>query len=71
MRQLKEVKISGFKNINHQMTRFDTIRHFNILLGQNNIGKSTLLQTLDLLENREGKKIVLINQTKIQIAFIP
>lgn len=71
MWQLKEAKISSFRNMNHRMAGFDTISNFNILVGQNNIGKSTLLQTLDMLVNKEERQVGLTNQTKIQFTFIP
>ncbi|HEM4052640.1 TPA: ATP-binding protein [Streptococcus suis] len=71
MWQLKEVKISSFKNINHRMAGFDTISNFNILVGQNNIGKSTLLQTFDILVNKEERQVGLTSQTRIQFTFVP
>ncbi|HFI0466236.1 TPA: AAA family ATPase [Streptococcus suis] len=71
MWQLKEVKISSFKNINHRMAGFDTISNFNILVGQNNIGKSTLLQTFDILVNKEERQVGLTSQTRIQFIFVP
>lgn len=71
MKKLKEIKISNYKNIGHQVVGFDTISNFNILVGQNNIGKSTLLQALDMLVNKEESQVGLTNQTKIQFTFIP
>ena len=35
MKKLKEIKISNYKNIGHQVVGFDTISNFNILVGQN------------------------------------
>lgn len=71
MKQLKEIKISNYKNIGHQVVGFDTISNFNILVGQNNIGKSTLLQTFDMLVNKEGRQVELTSQTKIKFTFVP
>lgn len=49
MKRLKMIKIANFKNIGEEPIGFDKIGNLNILVGQNNIGKSTLLQSLDFL----------------------
>ncbi|MDO4872809.1 MAG: ATP-binding protein [Carnobacterium sp.] len=49
MKRLETLKIANFKNIGEKPIGFDKIGNLNILVGQNNIGKSTLLQSLDFL----------------------
>ena len=49
MKRLETIKIANFKNIGEEPIGFDRISNLNILVGQNNIGKSTLLQSLDFL----------------------
>lgn len=49
MERLETIKIANFKNIGEEPIGFDKIGNLNILVGQNNIGKSTLLQSLDFL----------------------
>lgn len=49
MKRLETIKITNFKNIGEEPIGFDKISNLNILVGQNNIGKSTLLQSLDFL----------------------
>lgn len=49
MKRLETIKIANFKNIGEEPIGFDKIGNLNILVGQNNIGKSTLLQSLDFL----------------------
>lgn len=47
---LKSLKVANYKNIGNFFIGFDNIEKLNILIGQNNIGKSILLSILDKLE---------------------
>ena len=49
MKRLETIRIANFKNIGEEPIGFDKMGNLNILVGQNNIGKSTLLQSLDFL----------------------
>ena len=44
---LKSLKVANYKNIGNAFIGFDRIEKFNILIGRNNIGKSTLLSILN------------------------
>ena len=44
---LKSLKVANYKNIGDSFIGFDRIEKFNILIGRNNIGKSTLLSILN------------------------
>lgn len=44
---LKSLKVANYKNIGSSFIGFDRIEKFNILIGRNNIGKSTLLSILN------------------------
>lgn len=44
---LKSLKVANYKNIGSSFIGFDNIEKFNILIGRNNIGKSTLLSILN------------------------
>ena len=46
---LKSMKIANFKNIGNKYIGFERLTKLNVLIGQNNIGKSTLLEMLDFL----------------------
>ena len=48
---IKSLKVANYKNISHSFIGFDNIEKFNILIGQNNIGKSTLLSVLHKFKN--------------------
>ena len=43
------MKIANFKNIGNKYIGFERLTKLNVLIGQNNIGKSTLLEMLDFL----------------------
>ena len=47
---LKSLKVANYKNIGDSFIGFDNLEKFNILIGQNNIGKSILLSILDKLK---------------------
>ena len=49
MNRIKSLKIKNFKHIGNSYVGFDRIKNLNILVGQNNIGKSTLLQSIEIL----------------------
>lgn len=48
---LKSLKVANYKNIGDSFVGFDNIEKFNILIGRNNIGKSTLISILNKLNN--------------------
>lgn len=48
---LKSLKVANYKNIGDSFIGFDNLEKFNILIGRNNIGKSTLLSILNQLNH--------------------
>lgn len=44
---LKSMKIANYKNIGNKYIGFEQLTKLNVLIGQNNIGKSTLLEMID------------------------
>lgn len=48
---LKSLKVANYKNIGDSFIGFDNLEKFNILIGRNNIGKSTLLSILSQLNH--------------------
>lgn len=46
---LKSMKIANYKNIGNKYIGFEQLTKLNVLIGQNNIGKSTLLEMIDFL----------------------
>lgn len=43
---MKSIKIEGFKNIHELSIEFD--RHFNVIVGENGTGKSTVFDAICL-----------------------
>ena len=71
---LKEIAITGFKGIKDRVVIIP--RQFNVIVGQNDAGKSTILKALDLfLNNRVYSPENLNNQTGqytiIELIFDP
>jgi putative ATP/GTP-binding protein len=73
---LKSLKVANYKNIGDSFIGFDNLEKFNILIGRNNIGKSTLLSILNQLNhitNAEPyeKKITVDLEFSIIIDSVP
>lgn len=73
---LKSLKVANYKNIGDSFIGFDNLEKFNILIGRNNIGKSTLLSILNQLNhitNAEPyeKKITVDLEFSIIIDTVP
>jgi len=71
---LKEIAISGFKGIKDRVVIIP--RQFNVIVGKNDAGKSTILKALDLfLNNKAFVPENLNNQTSqytvIELIFDP
>ena len=71
MKRLETIKIANFKNIGKEPIGFDKIGNLNILVGQNNIGKSTLLQSLDFLLKSSDFDERSKNNVSIEFSFKP
>ena len=71
MEQLKSLQIKNFKHIKEHFVGFESIDNLNILIGQNNIGKSTLLQSIELLLNKEIKNQYVTENTVLEFSFCP
>lgn len=71
MSRLKSLKIRNYKHIGDSYIGFDKLENLNILVGQNNIGKSTLLQSIEMLisDNKNNRDISL--ETKLEFGFCP
>ena len=73
---LKSLKVANYKNIGDSFIGFNNLEKFNILIGRNNIGKSTLLSILNQLNhitNAEPyeKKITVDLEFSIIIDTVP
>ena len=71
MEQLKSLQIKNFKHIKEHFVGFESIDNLNILIGQNNVGKSTLLQSIELLLNKKIKDQYVTENTVIEFSFCP
>lgn len=71
MSRLKSLKIKNYKHIGDSYIGFDKLENLNILVGQNNIGKSTLLQSIEMLisDNKNNRDISM--KTKLEFGFCP
>lgn len=69
MEMIKSMKVSNYKNIGETKIGFDDISNFNILIGRNNIGKSTLLQILDIVMSEDKNRIKELGDAKIYFSI--
>lgn len=73
---IKSLKVANYKNIGDFFIGFDNLEKFNILIGRNNIGKSTLLSILNQLSyinaaERYDKKVNMDIEFSITIDSVP
>lgn len=73
---LKSLKVANYKNIGDSFIGFDNLEKFNILIGRNNIGKSTLLEFIDtfnhIYNNRlMDKYLVMDLEISVKIDSVP
>ena len=73
---LKSLKVANYKNIGDSFIGFDRIEKFNILIGRNNIGKSTLLEFINtfnhIYNNRlMDKYLVMDLEISVKIDSVP
>ena len=71
MEQLKSLQIKNFKHIKEHFVGFESIDNLNILIGQNNIGKSTLLHSIEILLNKKIKDQYVTENTVLEFSFCP
>lgn len=71
MNRLKSLKIKNYKHIGDSYIGFDKLENFNILVGQNNIGKSTLLQSIEMLISEDVTNRELSTDTMLEFVFCP
>lgn len=71
MSRLKSLKIKNYKHIGDSYIGFDKIENLNILVGQNNIGKSTLLQSIEMLIFGNVDRREISTDTKLEFGFCP
>lgn len=71
MSHLKSLKIKNYKHIGNSYVGFDKLESLNILVGQNNIGKSTLLQAIEILISGDSKNHEISSKTKLEFGFCP
>ena len=69
MNRIKSLKIKNFKHIGNSYVGFDRIKNLNILVGQNNIGKSTLLQSIEILMSGDAIFEGITEETRINFGF--
>ena len=55
---LKSLKVANYKNIGNAFIGFDNLEKFNILIGRNNIGKSTLLEFLNTFNHIYNNRLI-------------
>lgn len=55
---IKQIKISNFKSFKE--IKFDCNANFNVIIGENNIGKSTLFEAFHYYGNIRLKKLLLL-----------
>lgn len=71
---LDKIAITGFKGINHRVEI--PAKSFNVIVGKNDAGKSTILKSLDIFLNNKKYEIDYLNNqaerfTQIELFFIP
>lgn len=71
MEIIKSLKFSNYKNIGDNFVGFDCISNFNILIGKNNIGKSTLIKVLQILMDPKSDEYKNLGKTKCYFKFRP
>lgn len=71
MSRLKSLKIKNYKHIGDSYIGFDKLENLNILVGQNNIGKSTLLQSIEMLISEDITNRELSTDTMLEFGFCP
>ena len=71
MNRLKSLKIKNYKHIGDSYIGFDKLENLNILVGQNNIGKSTLLQSIEMLISEIVNTREISSNTKLEFGFCP
>lgn len=71
MSRLKSLKIKNYKHIGDSYIGFDKLENLNILVGQNNIGKSTLLQSIEMLISEVANTREISSDTKLEFGFCP
>lgn len=71
MSRLKSLKIKNYKHIGDSYIGFDKLENLNILVGQNNIGKSTLLQSIEMLISEVVNTREISSNTKLEFGFCP
>ena len=71
MNRLKSLKIKNYKHIGDSYIGFDKLENLNILVGQNNIGKSTLLQSIEMLISENVTNLELSTDTMLEFGFCP
>ena len=71
MSRLKSLKIKNYKHIGDSYIGFDKLENLNILVGQNNIGKSTLLQSIEMIISDNPINRDILSETTIEFAFCP
>ena len=71
MEIIKSLKFSNYKNIGDNFVGFDCISNFNILIGKNNIGKSTLIKVLQILMDPKNGEYKNLENTKCYFKFRP
>ena len=71
MSRLKSLKIKNYKHIGDSYIGFDKLENLNILIGQNNIGKSTLLQSIEMLISGNENSREISTDTKLEFGFCP
>ena len=71
MSRLQSLKIKNYKHIGDSYIGFDKLENLNILVGQNNIGKSTLLQSIEMIISENPINRDILSETTIEFAFCP
>lgn len=71
MSRLKSLKIKNYKHIGDSYIGFDKLENLNILVEQNNIGKSTLLQSIEMIISENPINRDILSETTIEFAFCP
>lgn len=71
MNRLESLRIKNYKHIGDSYIGFDKLENLNILVGQNNIGKSTLLQSIEMLISEDETNRELSTDTMLEFGFCP